>query len=361
MVNNYKVLKYIYKNLEVFKQAYSENLGKDIIDAEIRVNWRCNAQCVMCGLKDYIDLCDSERSKEMSYESIERLLLDLHDLGCKGVTFSGGEPTIRTDMAQIIEFAAHKCNMVVSINTNGYCLDEKKLNSYIEAGLSNITLSILSPDAQVNNRLMGLKNGLEHSKRVIQHVNGIKDKKVNVYINTVVLKQNIDTFELFTDFIEKYPIEHLTFSPASILTDWDEWTAKNDELRPTVEQIIKLKEKVIPYINSFNFPFVVDDPFGADEMEIKNNLNAIFSDRNSKCYIPWAHTVIQSNGDVIPCCYAPDDYIMGNIFEDSIKTIWKGDKYKVFRGNCKKCNMPMCKSCLQYQRINRTVESKLRT
>ncbi len=360
MVNNYKILKHVYKNIVRFEQLYNQNESEALIDVEIRVNWKCNARCAMCGLGNYIENCNEERKIEMSYSQIEKLLLDLKDMGCQGVTFSGGEPTLRKDMLQIVEYASKKCNMNVSLNTNAYVLEKELVNEYIEAGLNNITISILSPDDAVNDRLMGLKNGLLHTKKLISYINNIKKGKVNIYVNTVVLTQNIDTFHLFPKFLSKYAINNLNLSPTSILTEWDEWTATDINLKPTIEQIIVLKKKTIPYINSFNFPFVVKDPFAEEVEEIEKNLNVVFNDRSKKCFVPWFHSVIQSNGDVIPCCYAPDDYIMGNVNDNSIDKIWNEQKYILFRKKCKLCTMKMCQSCIQYQLVNKNIEDKMK-
>lgn len=360
MVNNYKILKNIYRDTVRFEQLYNQNKGDALIDVEIRVNWKCNARCVMCGLGNYIENCDKKRKTEMSYSQVEKLLFNLKNMGCQGVTFSGGEPTLREDMVQIIECASKKCNMNVSLNTNGYLLGKKLSREYIEAGLNNITISILSPDDMVNDRLMGLKNGLLHTKKLIEYINNRKDKKVNIYVNTVVLKQNIDTFHHFPEFLLKYKINNLNLSPTSILTEWDEWTATDSNLKPTIEQIINLKEKTIPYINGFNFPFVVKDPFAEEEEEIEKNLNVVFNSRSKTCYVPWFHAVIQSNGEVIPCCYAPDDYIMGNVNDNSIEKIWNEEKYILFRERCKLCDMQMCQSCTQYQLVNKKIENKMK-
>ena len=359
MVNNYKILKHVYKDTVRFEQLYNQNKSDTIIDVEIRVNWKCNARCAMCGLENYIENCNEERKTEMSYSQIEKLLFDLKNMGFQGVTFSGGEPTLRKDMVQIIEFASKKCNMNVSLNTNGYLL-ETLVGEYIEAGLNNITISILSPDAAVNDRLMGLRNGLAHTKKLISYINNIKNRKVNIYVNTVVLKQNIDTFHLFPKFLAKYAINNLNLSPTSILTEWDEWTATDSNLKPKIEQIIVLKKKTIPYINSFDFPFVVKDPFAEEVEEIEKNLNVVFEGRNKTCFVPWFHSVIQSNGDVIPCCYAPDDYIMGNVNDDSIEKIWNEERYILFREKCKSCAMKMCQSCTQYQLVNKKIENKIK-
>ncbi len=64
-----------------------------------------------------------------------------------------------------------------------------------------------------------------------------------------------------------------------------------------------------------------------------------------KCYMPWRHPVIKFNGDVQPCCAAPDD-VMGNVLEDTFEAIWNGSRFGRFRMRVNSTRPPeVCKSC----------------
>lgn len=52
------------------------------------------------------------------------------------------------------------------------------------------------------------------------------------------------------------------------------------------------------------------------------------------CVLPWIHLNIESDGSVLPCCFASGhgkDGIVGNLNTDSIKSVWNGDKMKTIR------------------------------
>lgn len=362
-LENYKVLKRVYSNIDKFTEKYNVNNGFAPIDVEIRINWRCNAKCKMCGLHTYIMDSEHERRRELQEEDILHLLDQLHEMNCSCVTFTGGEPTLFDGLARIIDYAAHKYGMTVSLNTNGYLLTESRIEELIDAGIDIFTISILSPDPETNDAIMGLKNGLEntmHSIDYINHYSSKRNRNTKIYVNNVLLRENIDSLIQYKGFLKEHKLNHLNFSAASISTNWDEWTASDEDLRPTLNQVRFLKKEILPQLQLPEYNIFVDDPFGDSDEEIKENLHVRFSDVPNQCYIPMVHTVIQCNGDVIPCCYAPDEFIMGNIFDESFQNIWEGEKYRTFRQQCRQIDWSMCKSCRQYIKINTSIDKKIK-
>jgi radical SAM protein with 4Fe4S-binding SPASM domain len=67
--------------------------------------------------------------------------------------------------------------------------------------------------------------------------------------------------------------------------------------------------------------------------------------RKKKCLAPWEGTSLQANGDIIirNTCVP---YKVGNINEQTFKSIWNGKKYRYFRKQLKKYKLfPMCHRC----------------
>lgn len=361
-VGNYRILKKIYSDWQKFHDCIDEGKGYTPIDIEIRLNWKCNARCVMCGLNEYISNSVSYKRREMKYHEITHLLDQLKEKGCCNVTFSGGEPTLRDDLTEIVAYASKKCNMFVSLNTNGYLLDEARIKELIDAGVEIFTFSVDSPVEEIHDSIRGLKGSLNNIKRAIDYINDYcKDQQRNIliFINCVILKNNIKSLGSFKDFYMKHKFHHLNFSPASIGTPWDEWTTDKDYLRPSKEDILYLKNEVLTKLQGDNWELAVDDPFGDNEEEIEKNLHVIFFNRPSRCFVPMVHTVVQCNGDVIPCCYAPDEFIMGNMLERPFEEIWNGEKYVHFRHQCTEAKFRMCVSCRQYELLNNKIIEKL--
>jgi radical SAM protein with 4Fe4S-binding SPASM domain len=68
----------------------------------------------------------------------------------------------------------------------------------------------------------------------------------------------------------------------------------------------------------------------------------------NRCH--WLHrnTVINSDGTVVPCCYdLYSELVMGNVFQESLRAIWKGARYNALREQVERDrrSIPMCSGC----------------
>ncbi|HAW91980.1 MULTISPECIES: GTP 3',8-cyclase MoaA [unclassified Arsukibacterium] len=144
----------------------------------------CNFRCSYC-LPDGND-CDS-RSGELTLSEIKHLVTAFARLGTRKVRITGGEPSLRKDLTEIIAI----CKAVpgiekVALTTNGYRLKRDAL-AWQEAGLDAVNVSVDSLDADTfhlvtgQDKLADILEGIAHAKAI-----GIKQVK----INTVLLKQH---------------------------------------------------------------------------------------------------------------------------------------------------------------------------
>lgn len=359
-ISTYSMLKNVFSKWEAFQKKLIENTGYLCLDAEIRLNWECNANCKMCGLSKYISENDPKRKQNLNITDIRNLLSALKKLGCSHVTFSGGEPTLSPILIDCIKCAVEN-EMLVAINTNGYLLNEGYIKNLIDAGVKIFTFSIDSPIEEQQDEIRGLRGcykSITNAIDVINEYNNKSSNKVFVLVNCVLLKENIRNIHMFTEFYKKHHFDHINLSPASIQTKWDQWTVENNSIRTSIMDVRYFKKEVYPLLKNYDWPFHVEDPYEDDNIE--NNIHSRYSYIPLSCFIPFLHTVIQSNGDVIPCCYANDNFIMGNIKEKSLEEIWNNEKYKTFREKVKTSQLfEMCQSCRQYMKINDQIYKKL--
>ena len=90
---------------------------------------RCNTKCRHC----YAGYFSRDTSRELSTQEVKRLIQDLKDNGCLRISFSGGEPLLRQDITELIEYA-QTLGLSVTLNSNGilvpkYLTALKKLDS----------------------------------------------------------------------------------------------------------------------------------------------------------------------------------------------------------------------------------------
>lgn len=167
----------------------------------LSVTESCNFRCTYC-LPDGTD-CHS-RSGELTLAEIRRLITAFAKLGTKKVRITGGEPSLRKDLTEIIA----TCKAVpgiekVALTTNGYRL-KRDAQAWQEAGLDAVNVSVDSLDADTfhlvtgQDKLADILAGIHYAKAI-----GIKQVK----INTVLLKQhNALALPDFLNFVKQQDI-----------------------------------------------------------------------------------------------------------------------------------------------------------
>jgi len=123
-------------------------LGRRVpVTVMIAVTCRCQCDCAHCSASGLTD-----GGAELSAEEVKGIIADAAALGAPKIGFTGGEPLLRADLAELVACAAG-LGLSVSIDTNGLLLDEAKARELKAAGLSNINVSLDSSDARRHDRL----------------------------------------------------------------------------------------------------------------------------------------------------------------------------------------------------------------
>jgi len=104
---------------------------------------KCNLTCPHC----YINAGEA-RAAEMSTARLHDLLDEMADAGVWGIAFTGGEPTIHADFANLVAHARHR-NLLVGIATNGMFLTEALLGKLPRDG---VIISISLDDLHIGGR-----------------------------------------------------------------------------------------------------------------------------------------------------------------------------------------------------------------
>ena len=141
----------------------------------------CNFKCQYCLPDGY--QCESPRAF-LSVEELGLIVESFARMGTKKVRITGGEPSLRKDLIQIIrQTAAVPGIEQVAITTNGFKL-ERDLDAWVEAGLTSLNVSVDSVDPRQfmqitgDGRLQSILNGV--SKAI--------DMGLQVKLNAVLLR-----------------------------------------------------------------------------------------------------------------------------------------------------------------------------
>ncbi len=127
-------------------------VGRRIFSCLWELTYRCNARCAICGYWRN----PSKPNEEMSLSEIQEGLQKIYAYGCRLVNFTGGEPTLRRDLEDIVKYASGQ-TMWTSMVTNGSLLTRDRLNELKDAGLDNLLVSLDSTDSRLHDEHRGMK------------------------------------------------------------------------------------------------------------------------------------------------------------------------------------------------------------
>ena len=123
-----------------------DQYGRILRDLRLSVTPRCNLHCLYCHPLGYEQ---SEPPGTVSVEDVRHFLAAGAALGLEAVRFTGGEPLVRKELAQMIEVARDTPGIKdIAITTNGL-LFKRKAQELVAAGLQRINISMDSVTPEV--------------------------------------------------------------------------------------------------------------------------------------------------------------------------------------------------------------------
>jgi 12,18-didecarboxysiroheme deacetylase len=193
---------------------------------------RCNLKCIHC----YASSQNVHYGYELKTEEGEKLIADLAAFGSPVILFSGGEPLLRRDLPELIQFAVDK-GMRAVISTNGTLITRERATVFSKMGLSYVGVSIDGMKA-THDRFRGLKGAFDAT---IQGIKNCQDAGIKVGVRFTITKNNYTEIPAIFDFIEKNNIPracfyHLVYSGrGSALVEED---LSHEETRKVVDMIM---------------------------------------------------------------------------------------------------------------------------
>jgi MoaA/NifB/PqqE/SkfB family radical SAM enzyme len=149
--------------------------------------------------------------EEMTTEQIKDLIDQIADLGVLALSFTGGEPTLRRDLPELVYHAGVNHNFMNGIASNGYLLPQLLKKNRLK-GLDYLLLSLDYPKAELHDKWRGIKT----FDKVIESIKLANRNDIKPIISTVVMKDNIryleDICELAENLgssVEIYPCEDI--------------------------------------------------------------------------------------------------------------------------------------------------------
>ncbi len=152
---------------------------------------KCNHDCMYCyNVWKHPSLKYPAR-EELSTEQIKKIISKLKkQTKIKYLAISGGEPLLRKDTPEIIEFCSEN-NIEANLLTNGSLLNEENCRKCVQAKTSIFEIPLLAVDEKIHYRLTGRGN----LKDVIVGIKNLKKFRTKLVVVFVATKLNISQFK----------------------------------------------------------------------------------------------------------------------------------------------------------------------
>lgn len=165
------------------------------LNAQIEITSRCNARCVFCSIwqKEYQKNCNGE----MNTDDIKKILNEMNRLGVFVISWTGGEPTLRKDLPELLRYS-QKLGMMNTVTTNGYYLYDMIKAGQLD-GAEIIIVSLDWPDAEHHDKY----RQIQVFDRAIKGIRAAILEHKHIWISMVVTKDNMPYMEEMCKFTHK--------------------------------------------------------------------------------------------------------------------------------------------------------------
>jgi len=140
-------------------------------DPPIHVAWqttpRCNLKCIYC----YADAGEGAKAEVLSTSEAMKLIAEVFELGAKSMVFTGGEPLMRSDILDLVEFASD-VGLKPILATNGTLLSDGVVRR-LKGANASVVINLPTINEEIYRRLTGagssLKEKLGALDRCLEH------------------------------------------------------------------------------------------------------------------------------------------------------------------------------------------------
>jgi GTP 3',8-cyclase len=238
-----------------------DSYGRQISDLRISVTDRCNFRCVYCMPEEGMQWL--KRDTILSFDEMERISRVAVELGVEEIRLTGGEPTLRPGLPDLVGRLSQLPLRSLSLTTNGFLL-RSLARPLAEAGLKriNVSLDTLQHDRfhQIARRrgLDEVLAGLEE----LEHHPSISPIKVNVVAMRDFTESEVVAFAELARR-KPYVVRFIEFMPLDADGNWQrERVLTGDEIKAIIERDFMPLVAVVAEASSTSRRFTFADGVG---------------------------------------------------------------------------------------------------
>lgn len=291
--------------------------------------YRCNNACFMCDLpKPW--LYEPRGGRELDTDALKRIIDDVASLGTLGLSFTGGEPTVRPDCFELLRYG-REVGLFSHLNTNGYNLHRPgRVEQLLETGVESMNISLDGARAETHNRLRGVALGFERIAKATELI--LRARRGNKPALSYTFVIGPDNFRELPDFVElarRRGVDSVSFMPLN---------ACYEGATPASEETLREMDRAVDELRELKARSSGDFLDNSDAY--LSLFSKAFRARPSplKCYVGYHNLIIDCFANVYSCVLMYENgEASGNLATTSLRKLWHSREYQERRRELTKC------------------------
>lgn len=280
----------------------------------------CDARCVMC-----YTWVKAKWEAQLSVKQLDSILSDpLISRSLETVNLTGGEPTLRADLVELVEVLVRRCERLKSIDipTNGFVTErvvdriEQVLAFLARSSVElAVTLSIDGVGA-IHEQIRGRQGVFDNITRTVEELKELSEiyPRFRLGMNTVISRHNASRkhLEPMREFAASHGIG-LNFTIAAVSEVGVESIAQGEPFEILPEQ----RPEIISFFEQLMEEKAMEPQYGEF---ITHWLRT--GKRNTGCAFRDGKTIlVEPNGKVF-LCGTFKEFQLGNLLEEGLQEVW---------------------------------------
>lgn len=293
--------------------------------SEIALTYLCQNRCTFC----YASAPDRGRQvPEMTTAQVRQILDTIvDDARVPTVSFTGGEPTLRSDLPDLIAYAKGR-RLRTNLITNGRrCGASGYVERLAEAGLDSAQISLEAADPVVHDAIVGRPGAWAATLRGLQC---LKAAGIHVHTNTTICSLNRDHLLALVDWLGNREQPYLSMN--MVIRTGDAVGSMEIGYGDIGELVVRLKERAAEHGMRFVWyspvPLCLFNP-------VAHGLGS------QSCSAADGLLSIAPDGSVLPC--SSFEHGVGNLLHEPFQAVWNRRAARYWRN--KEFLPPGCRAC----------------
>ena len=280
--------------------------------------WHCNQKCLHC----YAAGQPMGETPELSTEQWKTALTLLRKANIPQVTFTGGEPTLRSDLVELVQEAEW---FVTRLNTNGRLLTPELCAGLYDASLDSVQVTLYSAEGNIHNQLVGV-NGFNDTVQGIRHA---AEAGLIVSVNTPLCSLNTHYADTLR-FAHSLGVRYATCS--GLIPSGSACGQESRATALTPDELTDILRQAVETARELGMELDFTSPGWLSEETLRElGLNLIPS-----CGACLSNMAVTPDGKVVPCQSWLSDESLGDLLHDEWADIWDSPRCAAIRAESAK-------------------------